>query len=123
VAHVPAPIDATRPLAGLMVDEWVEGVPNATETTGLTFHFNRPNARAPQAILLAVPPDDRLTWDVETLEATLLETLELAKLRLVDPSALGEVGQFLPALYFAQPSSVQTVGSDLTRLANGGGSA
>jgi hypothetical protein len=117
VAHAPVPIDTSRPLAGLLVDEWVEVVPSSHETTGVSFHFDRPNARAPQAILLAVPPDGRSTWDVETLEATVCETLELAKLRLVDLSVLGEVGQFLPALYVADPSSVQTVGSDLTRLA------
>ena len=116
VAHAPVPIDTSRPLAGLLVDEWVEVVPSAQETTGVSFHFDRPNARAPQAILLAVPPDGRSTWDVETLEATVCETLELAKLRLVDLSVLGEVAQFLPALYVAEPSSVQTVGSDLTRL-------
>jgi hypothetical protein len=116
VAHAPVPIDTTRPLAGLLVDEWVEVVPIAEETTGLAFHFNRPNGRAPQAILLAVVPDDRTTWDLETLEDTVNETLELAKLRTVDLSVLREVGQFLPALYFAQPPSTQAVTSDLTQL-------
>ena len=123
VAHAPVPIDTTRPLAGLLVDEWVEVVPSADETTGLTFHFNRPNARAPQAILLAVPPDERAAWDVETLEATVSETLELAKLRTVDLAALSEVEEYLPAIYIAEPSSEQTVGTDMRRMASGEGPA
>jgi hypothetical protein len=41
-------------LAGLLIDQWLEVVPSGEETTGLTFHYNRPNVRAPQAILLAV---------------------------------------------------------------------
>jgi hypothetical protein len=116
VAHAPVAIDTSKPLAGLLVDEWVEVVPNPIETTGLAFHYNTPNARAPQAILLAVVPDDRPTWDVETLEATVMETLELAQLRAVDLSVLKEVGQFVPALYVAQPPATQTVTSDFIRL-------
>jgi hypothetical protein len=30
-----------------------------------------------------------------------LEALDLAKLRAVDPDAIGALGQYLPALYFA----------------------
>jgi hypothetical protein len=108
------------PLAGLLIDEWVEVVPSASETTGLAFHFNEPNARAPQAVLLAVPPDGRGTWEAETLEAILLETLELAKLRAVDAAALqppdanalSPVSQFLPALYFANNAAGETITTD-----------
>jgi hypothetical protein len=108
------------PLAGLLIDEWIEVVPSASETTGLAFHFNEPNARAPQAVLLAVPPDGRETWEAETLEAILLETLELAKLRAVDASALqppdanalSPVSQFLPALYFANNVAGETITTD-----------
>jgi hypothetical protein len=108
------------------VDEWVEVIPNATETTGLAFHFNEPNARAPQAVLLAVPPDDRPAWDAETLETILLETMEMAKLRAVDAAALQPadpdapslVGQLLPALYFAVNAEGDTITTDFGR---GGG--
>lgn len=104
VAHTPATFDPTQFLAGLLVDEWVEVVPNPTETTALTFHYDAPGACAPQAILLAVPPELDRSWDMDTLEGILLETLELAKLRAVDPDALaaqGYLGHYLPALYFA----------------------
>ncbi len=91
--------DFTKPLAGLLIDEWVETVPNKDEVTGLTFHYDAPQPRAPQALLLAVAPEGVKTWDSTILENTLCETLELAKLRAVDLTALGEVGQYLPAIY------------------------
>jgi hypothetical protein len=69
-------------------------------------------ASAPQAILLAVGSDDRPEWDLDTLEATVLETLELAKLRTVDLTALAEAGQFLPALYFAHNAAGDTIATD-----------
>ena len=49
-------IDPTASMAGLLIDEWVEVVPSRSETTGIAFQHNAPDARAPQAILLAVPP-------------------------------------------------------------------
>ncbi|NGZ09582.1 MAG: hypothetical protein CV088_09360 [Nitrospira sp. LK70] len=91
--------DFTKTLAGLLVEEWVESIPNKEEVTGLTFHYDAPQPRAPQALLLALAPDGVDKWDSATLEKTLRETLELAKLRAVDLTALGELGQYLPAMY------------------------
>jgi hypothetical protein len=87
--------------AALFIDEWLETVPNATETTGVTFHVDDPKSRAPQAIILAVQPDDFPEWTLESVEGTLLDAVELAQLRAVDPDALGSIGHFLPALLFA----------------------
>ncbi len=87
--------------AGLMVDEWPERIPNAQAQTAVAFHFEEPAARAPQALLLAVCPDDRETWDDGLLQAVLSETLELAKIRTVDLNTMQSTGQILPALYFA----------------------
>jgi hypothetical protein len=117
VIHTPTALDLIQPLAGLLIDEWSEVVPHTEETTGLAFHYNAPAARAPQAILLAVTPDDRPTWDLACLEATVLETLELAKLRTVDLTALETVGQFLPALYFANNASGATIATDFAPMA------
>jgi hypothetical protein len=117
VVHPPWTLDLTKPLGGLLIDEWVEVVPNERELTGLAFHFDQPDACAPQAILLAVPPHDGKPWNLEALEAVVLETLEWAKLRCVDPDALGELGHFLPALYFADNVSNDTVATNFTRAA------
>jgi hypothetical protein len=64
-------------------------------------------------VLLAVAPELGQSWDIETLEAVLLETLELAKLRAVDPDALAELGHYLPALYFARNAAHDTIATDL----------
>ncbi|MDI3467826.1 MAG: hypothetical protein OJF50_006647, partial [Nitrospira sp.] len=107
--------DFTKPLAGLMVEEWVESVPNKEEVTGLTFHYDAPQPRAPQALLLAVAPDGVEQWDSTRLENTLRETLELAKLRAVDLTALGELGQYLPAMYVDSDKFPDTIRSYLSK--------
>ena len=84
-----------------MVDDWVEVLPAPQQITGLSFHYDDPIARAPQAILLAVRPNDFPEWTFEAVEGSVLEALDLAKLRAVDPDALGALGHYLPALYFA----------------------
>jgi hypothetical protein len=87
-------------LSGLVVDAWTEIVPNEEEQTGVAFHHDSPGAEAAQVVLLAVPPDPaRSTWSLADLLATLNETFELARLRAVEPEALGELGQVLPATY------------------------
>lgn len=101
-------------LAGLVIDEWSEVVPARVEhasgtrdsaekvrealvTTGLAVNANGPDARAPQAILLAVSPDGE-RWSTDRLVDTLEETLELAKLRLVSLERVALAGRVLPAL-------------------------
>jgi hypothetical protein len=94
-----AALDWGRPVAALVVDEWSEVIPAATQTTGVAFHANAPGARAPHAILLAVHPAPGQPWDRSTLERTLRSTLDLCKLRAVDLECVTWVGRFLPALY------------------------
>ena len=97
--HVP---DGSSAVAGLLVDEWTEVVPLASEITGLAFHYDTPVAQAPQSVLIAVPADSSASlWTPELLEETLSEALTLAKVRTVDSDSLADVGQLLPALYFA----------------------
>jgi hypothetical protein len=111
-----APVDVRQPLAGLLIDEWVEVVPSAIETTGISFQYDQPNAAPPQTILLAVPPQVDLPWTVWSLQQVLLETLDLARIRAVDPDALDEVGHYLPALYFACNTAGHTVSTDFTTI-------
>jgi hypothetical protein len=101
VAFTPVPVASGAPIAGLIIDEWVEVLPSAQQITGVAFHQDDPTARAPQTLLLAVRPDDFPEWTLESLEGTVLEALDLAKLRAVDPDALDALGHYLPALYFA----------------------
>jgi hypothetical protein len=111
-----APLDVRQPLAGLLIDEWVEVVPSAKETTGIAFAYDQPNAAPPQTILIAVPPEIESPWTVWSLQQVLLETLDLARIRAVDPDALDEVGHYLPALYFAYNTAGDTVSTDFTTI-------
>ncbi|MCP4998658.1 MAG: hypothetical protein GY933_07810 [Hyphomicrobiales bacterium] len=74
--------------AGLVLDSFSETVPAETEITGLSFHYDRPNAEAPQAILLAVPPDLDKGWSWDALRGTVLDTFDRARLRAVEPDHL-----------------------------------
>jgi hypothetical protein len=109
-------LDFKLPLAGVLIDEWVEVVPNGVETTGLVFQYDQPDSAPPQSILLAVPPDPDTQWSVWSLQNVLLETLDLTRIRAVDPASLGEGGHYLPALYFAANSAAETVSTDFSKL-------
>ena len=109
-------LDVKKPLAGLLIDEWVEVMPNARETTGMVFQYDQPDAAPPQCILLAVPPDLDKAWDLWSLQQVLLETLDLGRIRAVDPETLDEVGHYLPALYFAVNTEHDTVSTDFAKL-------
>jgi hypothetical protein len=100
--------------SGLLLDEWVETIPNRDETTGLAFHFDRPNSEPPQSLLLAVTPQLAGGWQWEDLVDTLHETLELAKKRAVEPDALARTGysQLLPALMTAVTRHLTTISLD-----------
>ena len=86
--------------AGLLVDEWVEIIPHAAETTGITFNYDQPDAKAPNTLLLAVTPSPTGKWSWDDLAQTLNDTLEMAKNRAVEPEHLEDTvfGQLLPAL-------------------------
>jgi hypothetical protein len=84
---------------GLLVDEWTEVIPQKEEVTGLTFHFDRPNAEPPQTWLLALPSALTGKWQWNDLLAALNETLDDARTRAVEPDALGpRFGALLPAV-------------------------
>jgi hypothetical protein len=99
-----------------LIDEWTEIVPNDHETTAIAFQFDPPNAMAPQNVLVAVPPVPGVDWTADTLRRVLIETLDLAKIRAVDPEVLGETGQYLPGLYMAFNINNDAVSTDFAPL-------
>jgi len=120
VAYLPRPFATAAPVAGFWIDEWVEVIPEAQVTTGIAFNFDEPASQAPQAILLAVPPDNSPTWDISDLEAITRETLDLARVRAVDPETLAahtDLNQLLPALCFSLNLQNHTVSTDFRRAA------
>jgi len=114
-AGLSAAWDATRPVFGLLIDEWVEMLPNEVETTGLAFHFDRPNAEPAQAMLLVVPPVLTGAWHWQDIVDAVNETLDLAKQRAVEPSQIdaSAFARLLPSLLFATARSEITLVADL----------
>lgn len=115
---------AEGPLSGMLLDEWVDVLPGAdalrdadtavppeAELTGVAFHYDRPDAKAPHAILIAVPPDTQRGWTADGLVQVLRETLELGKLRAVDLDDLPLARAVLPAV---RTSSTDGAGRALT---------
>ncbi len=115
-ALVPWPYDPAQALRGLLIDEWIERIPDPMQTTGVVFDYAAPKARAPQALLLAVCPDAAPAWTDDHLFAIVNETLDLAKIRTVQPDSLGALQQFLPALFFAFNPDGDTASVPLVRV-------
>ncbi|MEM9161920.1 MAG: hypothetical protein AAGC54_02480, partial [Cyanobacteria bacterium P01_F01_bin.4] len=92
-----APLTTQPSIAGLIVDTWSEALPQDTAVTGLAFNYDEPKAQAPQAMLMALPPDMSRNWQFEDLESALLETFDLMKLRAntVPPF---DITNYLPSL-------------------------
>ena len=117
LVHLPAGATLPKPAAGLLIDAWVEPVPNPQETAGIAFHLERPASQPPQTCLVAVPPDRAAPWSTANLEAVLTETLDAARMRVVPAEALQATTQLLPALQFAFNPARQTISTNFSTLA------
>lgn len=95
-----------------LVDSYSETVPLPQRDTHAAFGFNAPAARAPQAILLAVPPnaDEPLTDDdVAVMLAELRELVVARGARMPD---LVELGGLLRTTWIAQDEPVSVLDPD-----------
>ena len=92
-------LDRTAPLCGLLVDEWTEVIPGSRETTGIAFHYDRPNSEPPQAWLLALPAVRNGAWSWDELLDAVNGALDNAKRRAVEPVHVDTTpySWFLPA--------------------------
>ncbi|MBK9014425.1 MAG: hypothetical protein IPM82_10230 [Saprospiraceae bacterium] len=98
--HSAEPFQPSANCCGLVLDDWTELVPEREVNAGISFHFNRPNAMPPQALLLAVPPQIKGHWTWDDLIAILNDTLDRSKMRAVEPNQLlaGPTFQTLPTI-------------------------
>lgn len=112
-APLPAPTDTWT---GLLLDEWTEVIPSREESTAVAFHYDDPGAEAPQAVLIAVVPDERETWSTELVRDVLLETLEMAQLRGVDRDLLSELEQLLPAIFVPANARNDTIATAIGKF-------
>ncbi|MCH5600857.1 hypothetical protein [Niabella ginsengisoli] len=76
--------------SAFIIDEWTEKIPIAEEVTGIAFHYNQPNATAPQSIIVAIEPTGSGKWDWDVLQGILSDTLRRAKSRAVEPDHIME---------------------------------
>lgn len=92
-------------VCGLLADEWIEVIPAREETTGIAFHYDRPNCEAPQALLLVTSPKPATeTWDWNDLVDSLLYTLKSARMRAIEPDHIDKTpfASLLPAVIAAE---------------------
>jgi hypothetical protein len=97
--HLSEPFDPADPISGLLVDDWTEVIPAKEETTGVAFHFDRPNSEPPQAWLLALPAGPSGAWTWDELIGAVDHALDAAKRRAIEPVHLDPTAYswFLPA--------------------------
>jgi hypothetical protein len=86
VAYGPAVATGDDRVAVTALDAWTDSVPSRRHTTAAAFGFNAPKSRAPQAVLLAVPPDPSERLSPEGLLDVVLGTRELAHARGAGPA-------------------------------------
>lgn len=106
------------PVAGVLIDDWTEAVPEQKTATSLSFHYDAPAARPPQSILLAVDAGLGDTgWSADALVATVIEAFDLARLRLLPPSKIPGHGALLPTTFLPRNLSEEMPSLDLLGLA------
>ncbi|HEU4399521.1 MAG TPA: hypothetical protein VFU54_17005 [Actinomycetota bacterium] len=68
-------------VSGLVLDTWTQAVPASEHDTGVSFHYDQPEAAPPPAVLVAVHPDPAgaTTWDLDTLLDVVMSTFALAR--------------------------------------------
>jgi len=119
-AHFAEDLDTAQPVCGVFVDEWTEVIPGVRETTGIAFHYDRPNSEPPQAWLLALSPSRRGEWSWDDLLATVNDTLDAAKRRAIEPVHLDTTpySTFLPATVSAYTFPEISISNNLLRNRN-----
>ncbi len=85
-----------------MIDAYSEAIPMPQRTSTAAFGFNAPAARAPQAILLAVPPGPRQRLDAALIQEIVAETRQLAHARTARLNDLGELQALTPTLWLQE---------------------
>jgi hypothetical protein len=74
-------------IAGFIFDGWLEYIPYKKHNAGLVFHCDRPDAEAPQTILIAVNPGNSV-WNSESMIKILDTTRQMMMNRAVDPDLI-----------------------------------
>lgn len=99
VAYGPAGALQTQRVAVGVIDAYGEAIPMRERDTSVAFGFNAPAARAPQAILLAVPAQKGARLDTAALQDILRETRELLVARTATVDDLGYADRIMRSVW------------------------
>jgi hypothetical protein len=116
-SHFAEAFDRARPMCGLVLDEWVEVIPQTQETTGIAFQYDRPSCESPQAWLLALPAVRNGAWSWDELLGAVTDALESAKRRAIEPVHIDSTAYswFLPATVSAYTFPEISISNNLLR--------
>jgi hypothetical protein len=116
-AHFAEAFDRTKAVCGLLTDEWTEIIPGTEETTGITFHYDRPNCEPPQSWLFALSAERDGVWSWEELLAIVNDTFDSAKRRAIEPVHVDSTAYswFLPATISAYTFPEISISNNLLR--------
>jgi hypothetical protein len=121
VQYTPQGFDPVREQCALIIDDWVEVIPQREEITGITFNFNQPNSVPPQAILMAITPQLQGHWKWDNLVDIIRDTFHRARLRAIEPDQLdlnvSMLNKFLPAIISEFSTSKNSISLDYAFLA------
>jgi hypothetical protein len=114
-AHYGVAFDPPARQCALLLDEWTEVIPSTTATTAIAAHYDRPGTQPPQSMLLVAPPVQNGSWSWDDLVAAVSETLDMARVRAVEPGQLDGTpyAQLLPATVLSVAARAITIGTDL----------
>lgn len=87
---------AGGPVAVALLDDWAETVPSTRHTTHASFGFDAPRSRAPQCLLLAIPPDESVALTAAALPAIVLSARQQARARMAQPDRLADWSLAVP---------------------------
>jgi hypothetical protein len=92
-------------------------IPGPTETTGIAFHYDRPNCEPPQSWLLALGARRDGAWTWHELLNAVSDTLDSAKRRTIEPVHLDTTryAWFLPATNSAYTFPEISISNNLLR--------
>jgi hypothetical protein len=94
----PTDLDDDDIVAVSRIDNFSEVIPAAQQATHAAFGFDGPAARAPQAVLLAVPPDVGGALDAAGLVGIVADARLLARVRMATPADLKAYRAVLPTV-------------------------
>jgi hypothetical protein len=126
VADAPDGLDLSGEVAGLILDDWTETLPQRREagegqpaqsrtTAGVALHADAPASQPPQVLILGLSPDGK-RWTEDSLCGFLDDVMDLAKARLVSLETLPLAARVLPAIYTQSWSLQGTPVLDWSRL-------